>query len=104
MKSRIKWFNQGDRNTKFLQICTLKRRRKNKIHYIKKSNLSWTSNQNEIKFEILIYLKQTFSTFLNSTDTEPFNLSPSRFPSLCNSHHDNLTIPPNEIEVKKNFR
>ena len=43
-KSRELWIRAGDRNTKFFQLSTLKRRRRNNISEIKLDDGIWINN------------------------------------------------------------
>ena len=47
-KSRELWIRAGDRNTKFFQLSTLKRRRRNNISEIKLDDGIWINNMESV--------------------------------------------------------
>ncbi|KAI5325859.1 hypothetical protein L3X38_034933 [Prunus dulcis] len=48
-KSRIKWLQAGDRNTKFFHLSTIIRRRRNKIERLKNEHGEWVEEASAIK-------------------------------------------------------
>uniref|UniRef100_A0A2N9HS98 Reverse transcriptase domain-containing protein n=1 Tax=Fagus sylvatica TaxID=28930 RepID=A0A2N9HS98_FAGSY len=47
-KSRISWLTTPDLNTKFFQVSTIVRRKRNQINLLKKADGNWTQDQAEI--------------------------------------------------------
>lgn len=86
MKSRIQWLSLGDRNTKFLQISALNKRRKNKILHLQKMDLSWTLDLEQIEAELLTHLKSTFTQDTNILSSS-HPLCPTNFPTISPSSH-----------------
>ncbi|KAM1765948.1 hypothetical protein ACFX11_005015 [Malus domestica] len=48
-RSRVKWLNEGDANTKFLHQSTLQRRRRNKVVTLKNSSGEWIESPSLIR-------------------------------------------------------
>lgn len=47
-RSRVKWLNFGDKNTKFFHASTIQRRNRNKLLRIKDGADNWLEGQNEV--------------------------------------------------------
>lgn len=52
LKSHINWLQQGDANTKFYHLTTIKRRRRNQITALKDSVGNWIYDQHTINSQI----------------------------------------------------
>jgi hypothetical protein len=48
-RSRIAWLREGDRNTKYFHRRASRRKKKNRICKLKRSNGTWTSDTNEME-------------------------------------------------------
>lgn len=60
-KSRIKWLQAGDRNTKFFHLSTIIRRRRNKIERLKNEHGEWVEEASAIKDLVVRYFSTLFS-------------------------------------------
>ena len=59
-KSREKWVQCGDRNTKFFHTMTMARRKQNKIHSLFLQNRNWCTEDKILQSEALHYFKDLF--------------------------------------------
>jgi len=59
-KSREKWVQCGDRNTKFFHTMTMARRKRNKIHSLFLQNRNWCTEDKILQSEALHYFKDLF--------------------------------------------
>lgn len=91
-KSRIKWINYGDKNTKLFHISTLARRRRNKL---KREDGSWCNEITELKQIICEHFRSRFSV------DEEIRFLPDPFillPILLRPTH-NLSMPTSVGEI-----
>ncbi|CAL2260060.1 unnamed protein product [Prunus armeniaca] len=78
-KSRVKWLQEGDRNTKFFHLTTIIRRRRNKIERLKDENGVWVEESQAIKSVAMKY----FSDLFNSRQCLQSNVDiPQLFPCI----------------------
>ncbi|CAL8990846.1 unnamed protein product, partial [Prunus brigantina] len=78
-KSRVKWLQEGDRNTKFFHLTTIIRRRRNKIERLKDENGVWVEESEAIKSVAVKY----FSDLFNSKQCLQSNVDiPKLFPCI----------------------
>lgn len=61
-KSRVKWLQEGDRNTKFFHLTTIIRRRRNKIERLKDENDVWVEESEAIKSVVVKYFSDLFKS------------------------------------------
>lgn len=61
-RSRVKWLNEGDRNTTYFHHSTIARRRQNRILRIQGNNGQWYSGQNATRRVIEEHFKDLFAT------------------------------------------
>lgn len=61
-RSRVKWLNNGDRNSKFFHSSTLQRRMTNKIGRIKDGNGDWVAEDDKVLTCFVDFYKNLFST------------------------------------------
>jgi len=59
-KSREKWVQYGDRNTKFFHSMTMTRRKRNRIHDLFLQNENWCTEDKILQSEALHYFKDLF--------------------------------------------
>jgi hypothetical protein len=83
-----KWINQGDLNTRFFHLTTLKRCRFNKIVTLQKDDESWIFEEDEIKDLIYNYFK---NLYLSPNMPRPEFLTISTYPDLEN-HDRNMLM------------
>lgn len=79
MRSRIKWLNYGDNNTKFFHASTVQRRDKNKLLKIKNCVGGWLVGQvvvsNGIIFFVEIYAPNTVNELYDCLNVIPARVS-----------------------------
>ncbi|CAN1131439.1 Transposon TX1 uncharacterized 149 kDa protein [Linum perenne] len=59
-KSRLQWNRDGDRNTKFFHLSTIRRRKANRIQCLKLDDGSWTYNETVMKELALSHFQALF--------------------------------------------
>ena len=96
-KARIKWLFAADLNTKFFNLTTIIRRRKNAIDFIKNQQGSWVSGRKEIGRCFESFFRNLFET---SNPSILNNLDNLICPSLFEEDIQMLTKIPTPEEVK----
>lgn len=61
-RSRLKWLNWGDKNSKFFHASTIQRRDRNRLQRIKNDQGSWIEGQNNISQAILEHYSEVYKT------------------------------------------
>ncbi|XP_027086455.2 uncharacterized protein [Coffea arabica] len=61
-KARVKWLQEGDKNTSFFHASVMSRRKQNRINGLKRRSGEWCRNEGEIGEEIVDYFQQLFTT------------------------------------------
>lgn len=84
-KSRDKWLQDGDRNTKYFHLTTLIRRRNNKIEGLFDDHVQWHTDSGMMKYIAVNFFTDLFS-FSNTHDDIRFVI-PWMFPTI-----DDLTL------------
>lgn len=80
-RSRLKWLNWGDRNTKFFHATTIQRRERNRVVRIKNDRGEWLDDQEEIFSEIEGHFNNVYKAGQNPRNMECL----SNIPHLINS-------------------
>ncbi|XP_024178006.1 uncharacterized protein LOC112183925 [Rosa chinensis] len=96
-KSRDKWLQGGDRNTKFFHLTTLVRRRKNKIEGLFDSNGNWFIDSASMKNIAVDFFTKLFSSPI-AEDTR--FIIPWLFPEIDQDVLNNICKPVSLLEVK----
>ncbi|XP_008221396.1 PREDICTED: uncharacterized protein LOC103321374 [Prunus mume] len=99
-KSRVKWLQEGDRNTKFFHLSTIVRRRRNKIEKLKNNVGVWVEEAIELKKFAIDYFMGLFYS------NQPDNTNPPMsklFPSLREVELNPLVTSININEVKESL-
>ncbi|XP_021823802.1 uncharacterized protein LOC110765062 [Prunus avium] len=96
-KSRVKWLQEGDRNTKFFHLTTLIRRRRNKIERLKDDNGEWIEGAGGLKKLAVSYF---VGLFTQDQQCCTFGDLPSFFPPIEAADLANLAKNVDLIEVK----
>ncbi|XP_024195608.1 uncharacterized protein LOC112198716 [Rosa chinensis] len=96
-KSRDKWLQGGDRNTKFFHLTTLVRRRKNKIEGLFDSNGNWFTDSASMKNIAVDFFTNLFSSPI-AEDTR--FIIPWLFPEIDQDVLNNICKPVSLLEVK----
>ncbi|CAL9009767.1 unnamed protein product, partial [Prunus brigantina] len=99
-KSRVKWLQEGDRNTKFFHLSTIVRRRRNKIEKLKNDAGIWVEEAIELKKLAVDYFTGLFcSNQLDNTNPS----MPKLFPSLWEDELNPLVASIDINEVKESL-
>ncbi|PRQ56922.1 putative endonuclease/exonuclease/phosphatase [Rosa chinensis] len=96
-KSRDKWLQGGDRNTKFFHLTTLLRRRKNKIEGLFDSNGTWFTDSASMKNIVVDFFTNLFSS---QCDEGSRFVIPWLFPDIDHEDLTNIGKPMSLMEVK----
>ncbi|XP_021828885.1 uncharacterized protein LOC110769256, partial [Prunus avium] len=99
-KSRVKWLQEGDRNTKFFHLSTIIRRRRNKIDRLKNDAGLWVEESDGIKNLAMQYFSELFSPAPVATNS--FTI-PNMFPSIDPGALESLVADVDMEEVKVNL-
>ncbi|KAL4291122.1 hypothetical protein GQ457_14G012230 [Hibiscus cannabinus] len=73
-RSRVKWLNFGDRNTKFFHATTIQRRRTNTIRRLKGENGQWIENTESLKKHIVDHFDEQFHEKVTNKGNEVLDL------------------------------
>lgn len=97
-RSRLKWIQCGDRNSKFFHATTIQRRGRNRILRLKKEDGSWVEGQENLFEEIIEHYRVVYHAGLQqNTD---FCLS--HVPDLVSDEMNfQLTKPVSQEEIKR---
>ncbi|BFG33690.1 hypothetical protein CerSpe_199640 [Prunus speciosa] len=99
-KSRIKWIQEGDRNTNFFHLSTIIRRRRNKIERLKNEHGEWVEEASGIKALVVRYFSSLFSQpHVLHTNWDIPNLFPSIDSVDLSMLHKNIDI----VDVKESL-
>lgn len=92
------WIKEGDKNTRFFHLSTLKRMRRNVISEIKLDDGSWTENMEVIQQ----YFKEKFcSLYQTSNPNIPASLEELIQPSVSEEENESLCEVPSREEIRK---
>lgn len=61
-RERLKWLNEGDRNSKFFHATTIQRRSRNRITRLRDAEGNWRSNQEELEGMAFDYFNDLFKS------------------------------------------
>lgn len=61
-RSRIKWQQWGDRNSKFFHATTIQRRERNRLQRIKDGEGQWVEGQQEVEVVVLRFFQDIYSS------------------------------------------
>lgn len=89
-KSREKWVQLGDKNTRFFHAQTIIRRKRNKIHGLNLPSGIWCTDDTTLQEKAQKYFK---SLFCDTQDTMPATMPTSNSPSLSQDSRDKLLLP-----------
>ncbi|XP_050386353.1 uncharacterized protein LOC126802719 [Argentina anserina] len=97
-RSRVKWLQAGDSNSRFLHLSTLQRRQRNKILKIQCDSGIWLSGENKIRVE---FERQFELLFTTSSNREWGDALVGVMPSVTESLNAELIAPVTIEEVKE---
>jgi hypothetical protein len=60
-KSRAKWIQDGDRNTRYYHLKTIKRRKKNRIVMLRKEDGEWVDDEATLKNMVNSHYEDLFT-------------------------------------------
>lgn len=95
-KARIKWLEEGDRNTKFFHISAKIRGATNKISKISYNGQEW-SEQSTLKSAAVEFFSSTFRNLVNQIDQEIFKVN---LPTVSEQQNSDLLTIPSAEEIK----
>lgn len=95
-KSRTKWIEQGDCNTKFHHTITIVQQNRNTIHALKMENGDWCSDINSIQNCVISYFKNLFTAPNNYANY----VASDEFHSLHRLDAENMYKP---IDIKETW-
>ena len=96
-KSRAKWIQLGDRNTKYFYMSTITSRIHNKIKRLKIEG-SWVDDSDLVKCHVVDNFKKLFSKDCNVVLTTSVWRTG---PTIGQNTRDFLSSRPNDLEIKK---
>lgn len=89
-RSRVKWMNYGDRNSKFFHASTIQRRDLNKLLRIKDADDNWLEGQTEVMNGISNYYNNLYSYELSTCTDQCLEVVHR---CISNSMNRSLTSP-----------
>ncbi|GKV06468.1 hypothetical protein SLEP1_g18364 [Rubroshorea leprosula] len=100
MKSRVQWIQNGDRNSRFFHVSTLKRRSNNRILGLKDGSGSWTSDPSSLESIVSSHFKGLYTTSLAHSFHDSF-INVHSGPIVDPTSWHMLNIPPFDSEIKQ---
>ncbi|GLT58776.1 hypothetical protein SLA2020_316440 [Shorea laevis] len=98
LKSRTQWIQDGDRNTKFFHVSTIKRRSYNRIMGLKDLHGTWSYDPDGIHNIVFSYFKELYTSSLDHSFHDSFT-SIVRGPMVDYSEWELLTALPSDAEI-----
>lgn len=96
-RARVKWLNEGDRNTKFFHATTIQRRGRNRIQKIQNSAGQWVEGKEAIFATILDHFEEVYK----SDDPTGIDACLTNIPNLVTSSmNEKLLAPVSEEEIR----
>lgn len=95
-KSRCRWLNWGDRNTKFFHATTIARRKRNRIEMLKDANGDWISDDERLKDMAVEFYEDLYRDDHMANHVELNNL----FPSLDETSIRDIHLDLQDWEIK----
>jgi hypothetical protein len=95
--SRAKWLMDGDRNTRYYHIKTIRRRRRNNIVMLKNDQGDWVEDNNLLQEMVNNYYKQLFKINTQNTRWQQTMIT---FPELSSEEIENLGGEITNDEIK----
>lgn len=96
-RARLKWLNDGDKNTKFFHATTIQRRARNRIQRIKDNNGAWVEGKEEIFAEVIHHFQKVYQSDVQLNDDDYFQNIPVLVSESMNAQ---LRAPVTEAEIK----
>ncbi|GAU46050.1 hypothetical protein TSUD_191210 [Trifolium subterraneum] len=96
-KSRSQWIKDGDRNTRYYHVKTIKRRRQNKIIMLRNDQNEWVEEEENLKAMVNNYYKRLFAAPENNIQWQQNRYS---YPNISESEYDCLKENISSLEVK----
>ncbi|XP_071939813.1 uncharacterized protein [Coffea arabica] len=96
-KARIKWLQEGDKNTKFFHASVAERRRRNNISCLKKGDGTWCDSEQEVANEIQGYFQELFT----SSNPQQIESTLRDIPLVITDQMNEMLVRPvSELEVR----
>lgn len=89
-RSRIKWLNYGDKNTKFFHASTVQRRDRNKLLRIQNGDGTWLEGQSDVMNGIFNFYKELYTAEISDCIDQCLSLVPN---CVDDSINEALTSP-----------
>ncbi|KAK8556548.1 hypothetical protein V6N12_002947 [Hibiscus sabdariffa] len=83
-RSRIKWLNYGDKNTKLFRATTVQRWRTNTIRRLKGENVQWIEDDFGLKEHIVKHFDEHFKEVITNKSSEAIDLFERRVTKAMN--------------------
>ncbi|XP_071938995.1 uncharacterized protein [Coffea arabica] len=99
-KSRISWLKEGDKNTQFFHATVKGRRKRNRLHKLRKACGDWTANEEELGREVANYYGDLFKSTAAGELDEILEGIPITITEQMNK---DLTKKVDENEIKNAF-
>ncbi|XP_027088449.1 uncharacterized protein [Coffea arabica] len=96
-KARLRWLQEGDKNTQFFHAQVNSRRKMNRMQQLQKEDGTWTENEAELGAEIGNYYRQLFTKSTESSNHEILAGIPK---SISETMNQDLTKDVTEEEIK----
>ncbi|GLT60154.1 hypothetical protein SLA2020_329350 [Shorea laevis] len=101
-KSRSKWVQFGDRNTRFFHSTTVIKRRKQRILALKRDDNTWCFEPNELRNLVVNFFKTLYSSSEQVLDPMTVMNSP-QYGRLSAEQYQQLIIPICDEEIQKSI-
>lgn len=96
-RSRVKWLNWGDKNSKKFHASTIQRHDRNKLQHLKNDQGHWIEGQNNIFQAVLEHFSEVYKTEGTGSTQECFQSVPKLVTTNLN---EALLTPVSEEEIK----
>ncbi|XP_060182548.1 uncharacterized protein LOC132612262 [Lycium barbarum] len=97
-KSQMKWFEEGDGNTRYFHSVVREKRRRLHIHRIKNSKGKWMHSEGKIGNSAVRHFERLFCNQKRNVDNELLNVIPR---IITENDNEMLNILPEEEEIQK---
>jgi hypothetical protein len=96
-KSRAQWIHDGDRNTRYYHLKTIKRRKKNRIVMLRNQDGEWIDDEEVLKTMVNGHFEELFADSEEGSDWQQTKYT---YPHLTVDNMESLTAPFQDHEIK----
>ncbi|GLT58322.1 hypothetical protein SLA2020_312230 [Shorea laevis] len=100
LKSRSDWIVDGDKNSRFFHITTMKHRSMNRIHGLRNPEGEWTTDSMHLKNMVTNYFSSLFSSSAAHSFHDSYALIHTATPHSWDPS-DNLAMPPSLLKIRR---